>query len=188
MKINKRKYLINFSTRFLVLTIFILLLLIINKYNHSFTLNIKNSLFDKSFNFIKINKISQKVLGKDVFYYQDNNNDSIEVLANNYDTSNNEKYLDAEKLIVSDNLPIGSISSGVVVYIGNKENYGNTVIIQGIDGFNIWYGNIKDINVKNYDYIEKQSLIGAADGDYIYLLIEKNNKYYSYDEYVQNKD
>lgn len=98
------------------------------------------------------------------------------------------KYYDGEKFMVSSNLPIGAISSGVVVFIGNKNEYKNTVIIQGIDGFNIWYGNVKDVNVKTYDYIQEGNLIGAADGDFIYLLIEKNNEYYTYEEYAKLKN
>lgn len=183
----KRTYISNLITRILLLIVFVLFLLIINKYNHALTLEFKNDLFNKSFNFIKINKISQKVLGKDVFYYQKNSDTSL-VLSSNFDSNLKEKYYEGEKMNVSTNLPIGSISSGVVVYIGDKDNYENTVIIQGVDGYNIWYGNIKDINVGLYDYVEKQNLIGAADGDFLYLLIEKDNKYYSYDEYKQNKD
>ena len=183
----KRTYISNLLTRILLLIVFILFLLIINKYNHALALEFKNDLFNKSFNFIKINKISQKVLGKDVFYYQKNSDTSL-VLSSNFDSNIKEKYYEGEKMNVSTNLPIGSISSGVVVYIGDKDNYGNTVIIQGVDGYNIWYGNIKDINVGLYDYVEKQNLIGAADGDFLYLLIEKDNKYYTYDEYKQNKD
>lgn len=183
----KRTYISNLITRILLLIVFVLFLLIINKYNHALTLEFKNDLFNKSFNFIKINKISQKVLGKDVFYYQKNSGAS-QVLSSNFDSNLKEKYYEGEKMNVSTNLPIGSISSGVVVYIGDKDNYGNTVIIQGVDGYNIWYGNIKDINVGLYDYVEKQNLIGAADGDFLYLLIEKDNKYYTYDEYKQNKD
>lgn len=188
MKINmKKKYISNLITRILLVIIFLLFILIMNKYNRSFTLKFKNDLFNKSFNFIKINKLSQKVLGKDVFYYQ-NSNDAIDVLSNSFDLANNEKYYDALKINVSSNLPMGSLSSGVVVFIGNKDNYNNTVIVQGLDGYNIWYGNVKDVNVSLYDYVEKGNLVGAADGDYVYLLIEKNNKYYSYDEYIKNKN
>lgn len=187
MKINnKNKYISNLVTRILIVIIFLLFILILNKYNKSFTNKFKNNLFNKSFNFIKVNKISQKILGKDVFYYQNNN--ALTVLSTNYDASDKEKYFDGEKMHVSPNLPIGSISSGVVIFVGNKDNYKNTVIIQGIDGFNIWYGNIKDVNIGVYDYVEEHNLIGAADGEYIYLLIEKDNKFYTYEEYIQNKN
>ena len=184
MKING-KYVNNLCMRILLSIAFILFILILKKCNNSLVQNFKNNLFNRSFNFIKVNKVSQKVLGKDVFYYQ-NTGDITEVMASSFDSKT--KYYDGEKFNISSNLPIGSISSGVVVFIGNKNEYKNTIIIQGIDGFNIWYGNIKDVNVKTYDYVQEGNLIGAADGDFIYLLIEKNNKYFTYDEYTQIKD
>lgn len=186
MRIYSKKYISNLITRVLFIIIFLLFILILNKYDSSLIIKFKNSLFNKSFNFIKVNKVSQKLLGKDVLYYQNGGNTSL-VLSNNYGINDKEKYFDGEKIKVSSNLPIGSIKSGVVVFIGNKENFNNVVIIQGMDGYNIWYGNLTNINVKLYDYIEEQNLIGTADGDYVYLLIEKNNKFYTYDEYIQNK-
>lgn len=184
MKINNR-YISSLLTRILLSIVFILFILILKKCNNFLIIDFKNNLFNKSFNFIKVNKISQKVLGKDVFYYQ-NSDDIVEVMATSFDSKT--KYYDGEKFMVSSNLPIGAISSGVVVFIGNKNEYKNTVIIQGIDGFNIWYGNVKDVNVKTYDYIQEGNLIGAADGDFIYLLIEKNNEYYTYEEYAKLKN
>ena len=89
---------------------------------------------------------------------------------------------------MSTNLPIGAIESGVVIFVGEKDNYGSTIIIEGVDGYNIWYSNITDINIKIYDYIEKGSLIANAKDSKIYLLIEKDNKIYSYNEYKENKD
>lgn len=183
----KKNYISRLATRILLVLVFVLFVLILNKFNRNLSLEFKNDLFNKSFNFVKVNKISQKVLGKDVFYYQGNDN-SMQVLSNNFNSFDKQKYMDAEKMVVSSNLPIGSISSGVAVFIGDKENYGKTIIIQGLDGYNIWYCNIKDINIKLYDYVESQSLIGSADGQYIYLLIEKNNKFFTYDEYIKNKN
>ena len=147
----------------------------------------KHNLFNKSLNFVKINSFSKKLLGKDVFYYQ-NNNDTVQALSQNFDSSTKLKYYDGEKFIVSNNLPIGAIKSGVVISIGNQDKYGNTVIIQGVDGFNIWYGNLKDVNLSLYDYVEEGNLIGSVDKDYIYLVIEKNNRFYTYEEYTRNKD
>ena len=185
MKINSKKYVSSLITRILLIIIFLLFILILNKYNKSLIHKFKDNLFNKSFNFIKVNKISQKLLGRDVFYYQKNNDSSL-VLSNNFTSSGKEKYFDGEKINVSTDLPIGSIKSGVVVFIGNKDNFNNTVIIQGIDGFNIWYGNLTDININLYDYVEEHNLIGSADGDFVYLLIEKDNKFYTYDEYIKN--
>ena len=39
--------------------------------------------------------------------------------------------------------------------MGEKEGYGNTLIIQGADGVDIWYGNVNSTSLKLYDYIER---------------------------------
>lgn len=162
---------------------FVILLLIINKFSPNFSKKIKKQLFDTSLNFVKVNKISKNIIGKELFSY---NNNSLSVLSDAELSNYSSKYYDGEEFIVSENLPIGIIQSGVVVYIGEKDHFNNTIIIQGVDGYNIWYGNLKDINVNLYDYVEKHNLIGSADGNKIYVLIEKNNKLYTYDEYKNN--
>ena len=70
-----------------------------------------------------------------------------------------------------------------MVYIGEKEDYGNTVIIQGVDGVDIWYGNLTNVSVKLYDYLEKDKLIGETLDDTLYLVIKKDNEYIKYEDY-----
>ena len=94
-----------------------------------------------------------------------------------------ENYYDGEKLIVNNNSPINSITSGIVVFIGQKDNYGNTVVIQGIDGADIWYGNIENVSIKLYDYVEKNTLIGQTKDNKLYLVIKKDNNYIKYEDY-----
>ena len=53
------------------------------------------------------------------------------------------------------------LESGIVLYIGEKENYGQTIIIEQIDGVEVYYSNINS-NVKLYDYIEKGNLLEYA--------------------------
>ena len=61
--------------------------------------------------------------------------------------------------------------SGIVTYIGNKEGYNNTIIIQQSNGYYAWYGNIKE-SVKLYDYVEKGSILGSASKEYYYVLLK----------------
>ncbi len=184
---NLKKIINNSFSMILLSFVIILFLLIVKKVNPDLTKNIKTAIFDKSFNFIKVNSLTKKVFGKE-FIYQDSKNNSLNVFNDELDNTDVHKYYDGEKFQVSNNLPIGIFESGVVVYSGFKENFNNTVIIQGIDGYNIWYGNLNNIGVSLYDYVEKNSLIGSADGNFIYILIEKDSKFYSYDEYKKNKN
>lgn len=52
---------------------------------------------------------------------------------------------------------VPTLESGIVVYIGEKEDYGTTVIIDQIDGVEVYYSNITVENLKLYDYVEKEN-------------------------------
>ena len=94
-----------------------------------------------------------------------------------------DKYLDGEVLTLNNNTLINNLTSGIVVYSGEKEGYGNTVIVQSVDGADIWYGNITNVSVKLYDYVEKDKLIGEVNGDKLYLVIKKDNNFIKYEDY-----
>ena len=66
------------------------------------------------------------------------------------------------------------------------ENYGKVVIIEGIDGVDIWYGNIENSNVKLYDYVNKGDFLGEVENNNLYLVLEKNKEYISFEEYFKN--
>ena len=172
--------------RSLLCLVIIFFMLTIKKVDPDVAKNIKKNIFNKSFNFIKVNTLTKKVLGKEFIYYQKMPN-SINVFSEDIGGNISHKFFDGEKYDVSENLPIGIFESGVVIYRGYKENFKNTVIIQGIDNYNIWYGNLKDINVNLYEYVEKNSLIGSADGKEVYILIEKDDKFYTYEDYKKSK-
>ena len=95
-----------------------------------------------------------------------------------------EPYLDGEKIIYETVSNISAIQSGMVVFIGEKENLGNTIIIQGVDDTDIWYSNIKNSNLKLYDYVEKDKIIGEVDNE-LYLNIIKDKKHLKYEEYIK---
>ena len=88
------------------------------------------------------------------------------------------------KLTVGMNEVINVITSGIIVYIGEKDDLGNTIIIQGNDGVDIWYSNITDYEIKVYDYVEAGSILGTSNGDDILLTIELDGKFISYEEYL----
>ena len=97
---------------------------------------------------------------------------------------NKEKYEEGVKLTVDKNYLVPVNESGIVVFIGEKEKYGNTVIIQRVDGIDEWYGNIENTNLKLYDYIKKGTLLGEVN-DYFYLVYKKNGKALNYEDYIK---
>ena len=92
------------------------------------------------------------------------------------------KYLNGVSLEVTSNYLVPVVESGLVVFIGEKEGYNKTVIIQQVDGVDMWYGNLSDINVKLYDYVEKGSLLASTNNN-LYLVLESEGKYLDYETY-----
>lgn len=111
-------------------------------------------------------------------------NDSKMVFNEKLTYLSKNKYLDGVKLKVNTNYLVPIIESGIVVYIGEKEGYGNTIIIQGADFTDIWYGNISNTNVSLYDYVDKGSFLGEANGEEIYLVFSQDGNILNYEKYI----
>ena len=69
------------------------------------------------------------------------------------------------------------------MYLGDKDNLGNTCIIQGVDGVDIWYSNIDTSNLTLYDYVSKGDMLGTTLSDKLYLTLEKDNEFIDYETY-----
>ena len=94
------------------------------------------------------------------------------------------KYYDGVSLSVSNNLLVPILESGMVVFVGEKENYGSTVIVEGVDGVDVWYGNLENINVQMYDFVEKGSALASTSSDKLYLVFKKDGENIDYEKYL----
>ena len=95
-----------------------------------------------------------------------------------------ETYKDVVKLTVRSNYLMPILESGIVVFIGNKEHYGQTIIIQQVDGIDLWYVNIKNDSIKLYDYVEKGDLLGECINNEIYLYYQQKGEFLDYQKYL----
>lgn len=175
--LNKNKYLTNFLIKTLISAILVFLILIIVNFSSSFKSIIKENVFKSNFNFAKINNIYNKyvtsIFKKEAIpVFEEESKDTY------------EEYKDGVK-VKNDAKTISLLSSGIVIYIGEKEDYGNTIIIQQSDGIDAWYGNIEKVNVKLYDYIEKGTLLGNKKDGFHYLLFQKEGKFLDYKSVLQ---
>lgn len=169
-----------FFTRILISIILTLIILIFTKSSNSFKTTFYKKVYSDNISFAPISKLYDKYIGKlDIF-----NNISLEPVFNESLIYNNkEEYLDGVKIKpVSNLVPINE--SGIIVYIGEKEGYGNTIIIQRIDGVDEWYGGIVNTNLKLYDYVTKGSMLGEID-EYLYLVYKKDGNILNYEEYLK---
>ena len=189
-KRNKNKQNINKKsskklTKFLLTIVLTLITLITLKSNTKLKTMFYEKIFTKNFNFATINKIFKDKFGSPIPFSETIiQKETTPVFNEKLEYTEKSKYLDGVKLTVTKNYLVPTIESGMVVFIGEKENYGNTVIISGIDGIDIWYSNINASSLKLYDYVEKGSFVGEAKDTNIYLVYKKDGKVLNYEDYI----
>ncbi len=180
-KNSVKNIVVNFIFKTLIVTAITLVLLIVMKSSAKFKTMYYKYVYDTSITFTKFNNLYNK-------YFKDLNFNKIHTSTK---TVSNEKlsyskitkYKDGAKLVVSNNYTVPALESGIVVFIGDKEDYGKVVIIQQINGIDLLYGNIDNTNYKLYDYIKKGDVLGSAD-KYLYLVYKKDGKVLDYEKYL----
>lgn len=182
-KVMKSKYISNLFTRTLLSVIVILISAIYVNMNDKNLKNYKEKLFENSLSFTKISKSYNKVFGK-VLPLELDKGTTKTVFNEGISYNNIEKYENGYRLDLTSNA-VTALYDGIVVFIGNKDNYENTVIIQGSDGVDIWYGNINDVGVNLYDYVSKDTMLGQANDNKLYLVFNKENDYLGYENYLK---
>lgn len=174
---NKKRYVNGLFIRVLIsILLFLLIGIFINRYD-KFLLFYKNNVYDKNFNFSFVSNFINKYFGNT--FYIDNNVTSVNKQIN-YSSFN--VYKDGVVLNGVD--VVYPLKSGIVVYIGNKEEYGDTIIIQGMDGVDYWYSNLSSINIKLYDYVDSTNIIGECVDNKLYMVFVCDGKYLSYEDYI----
>lgn len=179
IKLSNNKKLSKYLTKFLLAIIFFLISIIFTNISDKNLLFYKEYVFTESLPFTKIKGWYEDLFGEVL----PSDDSTATVFNGKLVYKEIEDYEDGEKLVVSKNSLVNNITSGIVVFSGDKDNYGNTVIVQGIDGVDIWYGNLENVSVNLYDYIEAGSIIGQTKNENLYLVIKKDNEYIKYENY-----
>ena len=177
---QKIKQLIN---RILLTNIIFLIGMILIKENPETKLLIQTNIYEKSLKFTKIKQVYNKYFG-DIFSMENILYEESPVFSEEITYTAMSSYKDGVALEVSENYMVPAIESGIVVYIGEKEEYGQTLIVEQTNGIDVFYSNITTDNIKLYDYIEKGSYIGAAKSKKIYLVFQKDGKVLNYKDYL----
>lgn len=174
-------------SRILVAIIFVLGSIIFINISDSNKQLYQKYVLENSLEFTKINELYSNIFGKvDITSKNNNNDNSSEVVFGSITYTNVEPFKNGVKLTVGMNEVVNVITSGIVVFIGEKDDLGNTIIIQGNNGVDIWYSNITDTDIKVYDYVEAGSILGTSNSDDIYLTISKDGEFISYEEYKES--
>lgn len=177
---NKNKRSNNFITKILLSIILCFSSLIYIKKDEMNFKKYKSYVFEKTFSFGKVNKLLNKYLDKNMLSLKQEGESAL--VFGEIEEMPKQIYENGVKFKYSQNNPVKTLESGIVVYIGEKENLGNTLIVQGVDGYDIWYSNIDNVSAKIYDYLEKDTLVG--DTDELIITISKDGKYLDYEKYI----
>ena len=137
--------------------------------------------YSNSISFAKINSIYNKYLGGILPIKKI---DDVQVFDEHISYSSKEKYLDGVKLTVNDNYLVPVLTDGIVIYKGNKNNYGKTIIIQDEKGIETWYSNIEIGNIELYDYVKKGDYLGEVLDNSLILIFKKDGEVEDYQKYI----
>ncbi len=185
---GSKKYFISLINRSLISFLLLIISMCFIKSNDKNKLFIKENIYNKNINFAKINKLYESYFGKiyPIEELEKKTSVTIEpVFSEKLAYSNKEDYKEGVKLTVEDNYLVPILESGIVVYIGEKDNYGYTIIVEQVNGVDIWYVGLKKTDLKLYDYVEKGKLLGEIDNNELYLFYQKDGKFISYKEYIK---
>jgi stage IV sporulation protein FA len=78
---------------------------------------------------------------------------------------------------------VEAVEEGWVRFVGEKEGFGKTVVIQHADKSESWYGNLSEFSVGLYDFIEKGKKVGtvtnkdAGEKGSFYFAIKKDENF-----------
>ena len=175
----KRKY--KFVNKLLVLGILFVGVLITVKVNPTAASWVKTHVYMDNFSFAQIENWYHKYIGG---IFSSNNDEVTQVFSGTIPYTSLEPYYDGVRLKVSSGSVVESLLSGIIVSIGETEHYGNTIVVEQVDGVSVWYGNVDVSDVKLYDYVEKGQILGMSRSEDLYLVLMKNGAYLNYQDYV----
>ncbi len=182
---KKTFHIYRYLCKILLVVFLTLIALIFLKKDTQFKTDFYKYVYNSHFSFATFNQLYQKYMGspmpfKDLF---DKNTTSVFNEKIVYKETN--IYKDGVELKVDKNYMVPALESGLVVFIGDKDDYKNTVIVQQVNGIDVWYSNLSVNNLKLYDYVEKGSLIGEVKSDSLYMVFKKDGKALDYKNYIK---
>lgn len=127
---------------------------------------------DKEFQFASVSKWYEDKFGKPLAllpFTDKEKPQKTEVAENGYAVPAMGKILENFKkngqgimIETGKSAPVQAINDGIVTFAGIKEGLGKTVIIQHSDKTETWYGNLANIKVSLYEYVEKRTVVGTV--------------------------
>lgn|SRR5574344_250622 len=172
-----------FVIQILFSIILVLGVLIGSKSSATFKELIKKNVYENNISFGYLNTLYTKYIGSIIPFKL--NIGTTPVFNETLSYKSKNMYLDGASLEVENNYLVPSIQAGLVVFAGDKEGYGSTIIVEGEDGVEVWYGNLSNVSVKLYDYIDAHTYIGTTVDNKLYLVFKKDGNTLNYEDYLK---
>lgn len=176
------KWAYSFVCRSLVCLGFFLILLILSRKNSTLLEEVRSYVYDDTFSFAVVNDWYKKNFG-DIFPLKELIPNEVSVFGEKLTYSSVNLYKDGAILSVDKGYLVPVLEDGIVIFVGEKEDYGHTVIVQQTDGVDVWYGGVVE-DVTIYEYVKKGSLLGEAKEEKLYLAFQKDGKFLDYKKYI----
>ena len=168
--------------KFLISIVLTLIVLMLLKSNNELKSVFYKYVYQDNISFAYINELYKSKFGQQLpFLEYFNKNSSVFNETLNYDDAS--IYKNGVNLTVQEDYLVPNLNDGIVVFIGEKEGYGSTIIIEQKDGITVWYSNLEEINLKMYDYVLKGELIGSVSNN-LYLVFIKDGEFIDYKECI----
>lgn len=180
---KNKNYFKSFFNKILFCILLFLILMVVLKNNPEIKDKAYQFVYENNISFSKFRELYDKYLGGVIPLDNGWVDDTVSVFSEDISYKEISDYNKGAKLIVEKNYLVPIIESGIVVYMGEKEGYGYTIIVQQVDGVDAWYCNVNS-NISLYDYVEEGSLLGDSNGDSIYLYFQKNGEFIDYKTYI----
>ena len=189
--------------RILASVCFVLVIAIIYRTSAPWTQTAKNALdsvYQKEFEFATVSNWFEDTIGKpfaflpeDPIKEKDNDQASSESFATPATGTIMQSFVkDGQGVLIktSNSTSVETIKAGVVIYAGEKESHGKTVIVQHPDKSESWYAHLQEINVSLYEEIKKGTKVGKvspsdeADKGEFYFALKANGKFIDPNEVI----
>jgi len=164
-----------FLFRSLLSAVIVLGLAIVLKSNSPIATEVRNGLskvYNSEFQFASIQKWYEDRFGSPIAFLPQLKNKNDTIASEDYAVPASGKVLqnfkmDGQGILIQTepNQKVEAIKDGKVIFVGKKDQLGNTVRIQHADGSESWYGKLSSINVKYMDRVDSKKVIGTVSTD-----------------------
>lgn len=168
--------------KFIICIILTLIMLIILKNNSELKSIFYKKVYQENMSFADINEFYKSKFGFQLPFLEYFDDTSL-VFNETLVYTDSSIYKNGVNLTVAEEYLVPNLDDGIVVFIGEKEEYGKTIIIEQKDGISVWYSNLNEINLNMYDYVLKGELVGSV-CDNLYLVFTKDGEFIDYKKYI----